>query len=277
VLLDASGSVIALSAAFENLVGLAADALIGKPFARVCAPPSGSAAVEKMVREAIAGRTSSGQIPVRRHDTTRDLLLTVDFRVMHVGRSRGVMITVQDWSRAGADTPRLGDMTYAVSLRRFGVLRWVNLADNDSACSELVGKHCFEALFERESPCEGCPLRLPHNVRLASVVAGPPSSGRRPYLTVASKIDSATAVLSATAIDRTLLQKTFRIETERRAREAGLTDRERQVFELVLQGQSTAEIGATLRIATSTAKFHQSNALRKLDVESRADLYQRLL
>lgn len=268
---------VALSAAFETLLGLAAEALIGRSFVRVCAPPGSSAAVEKSVREAIAGRASSGQLPVRRHDTPRNLLLGVEFRVMHVGRSRGVLITVQDWSPDGVDTPNLGDMTYAVSLRRFGVLRWVNRADNDSACSELVGSLCFEALFERESPCEGCPLRLQNNGRLVSVVAGPPSSGRRPYLTVASKVDSATAVVSATAIDRTLLQKTIHLETERRAREAGLTYRERQVFELVLQGQSTTEIGATLRIATSTAKFHQSNALRKLDVESRADLYRRLL
>jgi PAS domain S-box-containing protein len=276
VLLDGGGDIIAVCAAFESLVGLDSDALIGRPFARACAPPDRSAAVEKIVSEALAGRTSSGQLPVRCTDTTGDLLLSVEFRVMNVGRSRGVMITVHDWSRDGADTPRLGDMTYAVSLRRFGVLRWVNRADNDSNCLDLVGKQCFKALFERESPCEGCPLRPTTAGRLASVVAGPPSSGRRPYLTVASRVDSATAVVSATAIDRALLRRTLHIEAERCAREAGLTDREQQVFDLVLQGLSVSEIGAALRIATSTAKFHQSNALRKLDVESRADLYHRL-
>jgi DNA-binding CsgD family transcriptional regulator len=49
----------------------------------------------------------------------------------------------------------------------------------------------------------------------------------------------------------------------------GLTEREREVLRLVVEGLSDKEIGAVMRISPQTATKHVSNLLRKLDVSSR--------
>jgi DNA-binding NarL/FixJ family response regulator len=56
------------------------------------------------------------------------------------------------------------------------------------------------------------------------------------------------------------------------AREPGgaLTDRERDVLRLLVEGRSNPEIGAALFISPTTARNHVNRILAKLDVESRA-------
>jgi DNA-binding NarL/FixJ family response regulator len=54
--------------------------------------------------------------------------------------------------------------------------------------------------------------------------------------------------------------------------EAGqLTDREREVLQLLARGMSNRDIGRQLFIAETTAKFHVGNIMRKLQVTRRAE------
>ena len=61
-------------------------------------------------------------------------------------------------------------------------------------------------------------------------------------------------------------------ETPAAGRIADLRPREREVLELMVGGMSNREIAARLFITIRTAKFHVSNILHKLGVESRTDV-----
>ena len=50
-----------------------------------------------------------------------------------------------------------------------------------------------------------------------------------------------------------------------------LTEREREVLNLVVQGQSNQKIAEALVISIATVKAHISNILSKLQVSSRAE------
>jgi NarL family two-component system response regulator LiaR len=51
----------------------------------------------------------------------------------------------------------------------------------------------------------------------------------------------------------------------------GLTDRERQVLALIVEGKSNAEIADALAVSLSTARFHVSTILSKLGATNRAE------
>lgn len=53
-----------------------------------------------------------------------------------------------------------------------------------------------------------------------------------------------------------------------------LTNRERQVVELVLLGNSTRRIAEKLELSTETVKLHRKNSYAKLDISSQAELFR---
>ncbi len=58
-------------------------------------------------------------------------------------------------------------------------------------------------------------------------------------------------------------------------REATLSDRERQVVQLVAKGRSNKQVAAELFVSESTVKFHLANAMTKLGTRRRAELAYR--
>jgi len=51
-----------------------------------------------------------------------------------------------------------------------------------------------------------------------------------------------------------------------------LTPRERQVLQMVAQGRTSREFAALLHLSPKTVEIHRSNAMRKLNLHSRADI-----
>ena len=49
-----------------------------------------------------------------------------------------------------------------------------------------------------------------------------------------------------------------------------LTNREREVYELLIKNKTTSEIGNILFISEKTVRNHISNVMKKLDVKSRS-------
>jgi len=56
-----------------------------------------------------------------------------------------------------------------------------------------------------------------------------------------------------------------------------LTDREREVFERLVKNETTKSIAASLGISEKTVRNHISNAMQKLEVESRTSAVVELL
>jgi DNA-binding NarL/FixJ family response regulator len=61
-------------------------------------------------------------------------------------------------------------------------------------------------------------------------------------------------------------------EPSQGAPEDDLTDREREVLQLLAQGQSNKEIAASLYISENTVKYHTKNILDKLHLRNRAEV-----
>ena len=79
------------------------------------------------------------------------------------------------------------------------------------------------------------------------------------------------AIHQALARDQAL--RPVRAERERVAKRlATLTERERQVLELIVAGRLNKQIAAELGTTEKTIKFHRGNLMRKLDVRVVADL-----
>jgi DNA-binding CsgD family transcriptional regulator/uncharacterized membrane protein YwzB len=55
--------------------------------------------------------------------------------------------------------------------------------------------------------------------------------------------------------------------------EHGLTDREQEIFAMLLDGRAPKEIAHSLKIVCKTVNFHTSNLYRKLGIQSRAELF----
>jgi two-component system, NarL family, response regulator NreC len=55
---------------------------------------------------------------------------------------------------------------------------------------------------------------------------------------------------------------------------ARLSDREREVFQMMAEGRSTREISDTLCVSMSTVKTHRANIMNKLEIENLSQLIQ---
>jgi len=82
---------------------------------------------------------------------------------------------------------------------------------------------------------------------------------------------SGNAVLAPTDL-ATLLNGSFRERAPVPAAYAGLTDKEKEVFDAVAAGLSNAEIGERIFASESTVKTHVGAILRKLDLRDRVQI-----
>ena len=51
-----------------------------------------------------------------------------------------------------------------------------------------------------------------------------------------------------------------------------LTGREREVLQLLAEGKKTAQVGELLHVSAKTVETHRSNIMKKLEVNTLADL-----
>lgn len=75
----------------------------------------------------------------------------------------------------------------------------------------------------------------------------------------------------ATVAHRAYLETVEKPRRKRRTRGA-LTQREQEVLQLLAEGRSNKQVGETLGISVKTAETHRARVMKKLDVDSLADL-----
>jgi DNA-binding CsgD family transcriptional regulator len=161
---------------------------------------------------------------------------------------------------------------------QLGRVRKVRFLDPSVRGTKYIGRPLLELLEATgaASAAEGVRQVLDRGTRDAWIVTMPDSEGPLRVVT-AAPIDDKTALVVIRCVDLRALPEMLEAKIARVGEKRGLSDREREVLQLLLRGRGVEDIGTLLGIAPRTVKFHQANVLQKLGADSRADLLRVLL
>jgi DNA-binding CsgD family transcriptional regulator len=104
-----------------------------------------------------------------------------------------------------------------------------------------------------------------------------PDSDRAFRVVTTHALDAGTVRMTVRCLDAQLLPDLIDAKVARVSEASNLSDRERQVLQLLLRGRGVEDIATMLEIAPRTVKFHQANVLQKLGADSRLDLLRVVL
>jgi len=96
-------------------------------------------------------------------------------------------------------------------------------------------------------------------------------SGRREMLNAIRQVHEQGAFLTSN-ITQEVLQEYSQAGRNGKEDEHHLTDRERQVLQLVVEGKSNKEVAMVLGISPKTVSVHRTNIMSKLDVQNTVEL-----
>jgi DNA-binding NarL/FixJ family response regulator len=153
----------------------------------------------------------------------------------------------------------------------------VDLVICDLMMPELDG-YAVARAFKSHSEWRYSPIILLTALDTASAIVAGLEAGADEFVT--KPIEG--AVLRARARSMVRVRQTYkRLQSTAPRNEiieqARLTDREREVLDLLLLGRTHEDIAVALGISERTARFHQTNLLEKLGAESRLDLMRLFL
>ncbi|MEJ2469870.1 MAG: response regulator transcription factor [Desulfuromonadales bacterium] len=139
-------------------------------------------------------------------------------------------------------------------------------------------------LFREEAP-EAVVLIYSHNREEAAIFRGL-KAGAKGYLLKSAPLEDVANAIRRIHMDEYILSPDLNpaiiefylqnreIGDDALAEYQGLTDREKQVFRLLAQGQQTREIGEVLCISPKTVAKHRSSIKRKLALKNPAEMAQ---
>ncbi|MGD8403277.1 MAG: response regulator transcription factor [Anaerolineales bacterium] len=96
-------------------------------------------------------------------------------------------------------------------------------------------------------------------------------SGRREMLNAIRQINEQGAYLTS-SITQEVIQEYSHNGRNGKEDKPSLTDRERQVLQLIVEGKSNKEIALSLGISPKTVSVHRTNIMSKLDVQNTVEL-----
>jgi DNA-binding NarL/FixJ family response regulator len=155
-------------------------------------------------------------------------------------------------------------------------VRFLDAARRDSA--HWVGRpaaELLESLEARLDPRTVAALMQARSSDRVEVLL--PETDRTFRVVTAHAVDASTMRITVRCLDAQLLPDLIDAKVARVSEANNLSDRERQVLQLLLRGRGVEDIATMLEIAPRTVKFHQANVLQKLGADSRLDLLRVVL
>lgn len=241
------GSIVLSNAPGARLLGCSREELIGRKWSDVCPEGEASAEVELL--------GSRGRVAV-----------SLDVEPLSSRRA----LVVAHLREAGGSRWGGRDVEISTLPSELGVI--TAHSHEGEPGQKLVGKRCYDALFGRDRPCEGCSalsLARPGAPPSLACVVQPDD---RTYVVFGRRAAEDRARLTVYEAPSELLPLLLRSKLAKLGDDANLSPREREVLSLLMLGRSLAEIGAALGITVRTAKYHQANVLAKIGADSRLDL-----
>jgi len=166
---------------------------------------------------------------------------------------------------------------YVISIkpRNWGALV-EGVTNTERSKQPAPGTRCFTAFAGKAEPCAFCPARTPEFERGPSTTVVP-SDGDPITIATARRLPRDTAEITVRSLGAAEVSAVIHEKLARVAQAAQLSARERTVLDLLMRGHRADELAEELEISARTAKFHQANILKKLGLDSRADLIRLLV
>jgi PAS domain S-box-containing protein len=273
---DQKGRVLALNAALERLLGWPRNELLGHLWSDVCPPGQDSERAMAHLQGSIQGIGRRLELPVRTAGGDQ-LTLIVSQTYLGTGEDQvsiaRVIAARQQQSAAPAQVEC--DQYYEISATPATRGEVTYLWGPGEGELNHVGKICFQTFYNRSQPCVGCPA-FQDNARAGDVRNGVVRFGEQgeSFGMVNTDFTEQRVRVSLRRISRDDVSSLVRARVDLLAEEGGLSSREHSVLELLIAGKSAEDIGSALGISPRTAKFHQTNILQKLGVDSRLELFR---
>jgi DNA-binding CsgD family transcriptional regulator len=185
----------------------------------------------------------------------------------------GETLVVVDAPRASFE-PCATLREYVVSLRKEELGVVTEYKSGPMRAGDVVGRKCHDAFWQRAGRCRHCPVLEPEQDQgsMRAAVIGTAADGS--YLVAVGQREAASdrARVRVHGVKSEIVAQFLDARLEHVSASAKLSQREREVLRLLMLGRALGEIAATLGISVRTAKYHQSNVLEKIGVDSRLDL-----
>jgi PAS domain S-box-containing protein len=278
MVVDAESRVRFANERMQGVLGWRPDELQGEGL-DACVPEGDRPHVRKLLKSGLTGAASEGEL----HLVTRGgrrLSMRVKLTPERKGRSRGLIVVASEVREATEASEAIGDCTIEVSRvgARLGKIEALRFMDQGHDARRHVGGCVRELLESIGVPSAANAVdSVLHGRAAEASAASLPTSERSFRLVTARAIDDRTARVVVRCFDSRVLSDLVDAKVSRVAESCGLSDRERQVLQLLLRGRGLADIATMLEIAPRTVKFHQANVLQKLGADSRFDLLRVVL
>jgi PAS domain S-box-containing protein len=269
--LDPAGRIVLFNGAMERVLGWRRDEVGGRSWIDACVPQDCARAARQWFQRALSGALAGSECEVVTRDGRR-LLFEMEMMLVGRGRQQGLLLTVQA-AREAEPVVASRELDYEVksTAGAFGSFRRLTAVGRVVA-QDVPNRRCFEALYDRQLPCEDCPILR------SGQDAWPRTTVRRREhddtfeIVTADLAGADTVHVSVRIVPDRALSAIYQARIDAIAKKGRLSERECAVLRHLLLGRSLDDIAAALELSRRTVKFHQSNLLQKLGVDSRVDL-----